>query len=347
MLHPDNVIRQDPELWDIYSRKEEYSPRQLDQYGRFIHAYSDHQEIHDPVVSRYLVENGYRIEYPKGKQFAVCLTHDVDEIYPPCKHTILSLMTCIKNMDIKGLKNQTSWKHHGKEKSPYWNFKEIMNLEKKYGARSTFYFLATDKDIRRFRYHIEDLNGELGKIIDRGWEVGLHGGYYTFNDMNEILMEKKRLEQVLGRKVIGYRNHYLRFKIPESWEYLEKAGFKYDSTLGYPDKIGFRNGMCHPFYPYNLCSDKEVRILEIPLIIMDGTLFDSVRSFDEAWIVTKKIIDTVESCHGVLTVNWHSNSFNCPFKGSWQKFYEMILQYCSNKNAWMTTGEKMWEWWNK
>ena len=189
------------------------------------------------------------------------------------------------------------------------------------------------------------LEGELGRIVDREWEVGLHGGYYACNDLEEIAREKGRLEQVLGRKVTGYRNHYLRFQVPDSWEILEKAGFRYDTTLGYPDMVGFRNGMCHPFWPYNLRTNMEVGILEIPMVIMDVTLFNSTRSYSEAWQMAKALIDTVVSCHGVLTLNWHSNSFGCPFRGSWSRLYEKILQHCDSKNAWMTSGIEICKWW--
>ena len=344
MFHPNDTlqkIRQHEELWNLYTREEEYSPQQLDHYGRFVHAHSTNRNVLEPRVSKYLVDNGYEIEYPDDKQFAVCLTHDIDEIYPHHKHTFSIHPDLSQGAGLSGFKQQAFWKLHGKEQSPYWNFQEIMDLEEKYGSRYSFYFLATDADIRRFRYNIEDLEGELGQIVDRGWEVGLHGGYYAYNDLEEILREKRRLEQVLGRKVTGYRNHYLRFCVPDSWEILEKAGFEYDTTLGYPDIVGFRNGMCHPFRPYNLRTDMEVNILEIPMIIMDGTLFGLVRSYVEAWEMAKRLIDIVADCQGVLTLNWHTNSFNCPFKGSWSRLYEKILVYCHEEGAWMTTGEKI------
>jgi peptidoglycan/xylan/chitin deacetylase (PgdA/CDA1 family) len=245
------------------------------------------------------------------------------------------------------LKGQLFWRYKGKENSPYWNFKEIMQLEEKYGAKSSFYFLAIDRDIRRFRYNIEDLENELGFIVDKGWEVGLHGGYYAYNSLEEMEKEKRRLEKVLGKDVIGYRNHYLRFKVPDTWELLAKAGFKYDTTFGYEDIVGFRNGMCHPFEPFNLNSNKEINILEIPLIIMDGALFGSAKSFEEAWETTRRLIDTVEKYKGVITLLWHSNNFNCAFRDKFIKLYEKILKYCYDKNAWMTSGNAIWRWWDE
>lgn len=338
-------LKQNQELWDLFTRKEEYHSKQLDKFGRFAHTLSNDKDILEPKVSKFLVKNGLETDYPENKKIAVCLTHDIDEIYPPLSHTLLSSLHCMKNFDFKRLKDQLFWKYKGKEYSPYWNFEEIMDLEEKYNAKSSFYFLATDKDIRRFRYDIEDLENELGVIVDKGWEVGLHGGYYAYNSLEEIKKEKTRLEKVLGKEVIGYRNHYLRFKVPDTWELLTEAGFNYDTTFGYNDIVGFRNGMCHPFKPFNLKTNREINILEISLIIGDGALISYINDLSEAWVVTKRLIDSVEKYNGVLTLLWHSNNFNCAFRDSWAILYEKILKYCHEKNAWMTSGEEIWRWW--
>lgn len=342
------LLKQNKVLWDLFTRKEEYSPIRLDEpdeSNKFAYSTSNYTNILEPKVSKFLIENGLAVEYPDNKKFAVCLTHDVDNVYPPLSHTILSSLYCMKNLNFNELKNQLFWKNKGIEFSPYWNFKEIMKLEEKFEAKSSFYFIATDRDIRRFRYNIEDLENELGSIVDAGWEVGLHGGYYSYNSLEDMKTEKERLEKVLGKDVIGYRNHYLRFKIPDTWELLAKAGFKYDTTLGYNFMIGFRNGMCHPFKPFNLNNNKYADILEIPLIIMDGALFASSNSLEIAWEKAKNLIDTVEKNNGVLSLLWHNNVFNCPFREEWSKLYEKILCYSYEKDAWMTNGEEIWRWW--
>ena len=347
MVHIPGIIRNQPELWDLYTRKEEYSPRQLDQHDQFICAYGTYQDILDPAVSRYLVQNGFHPDYPEDKPFAVCLTHDVDEVYPPIGHLVLSSLACCRELDLTRLWEQVSWKLNRRKKSPYRNFTGIMDIEEKFGAQSSFYFLATDTDITRFRYAIEELEDDLGQIMDRGWEIGLHGGYYAYNDYGKILNEKKRLEQVSGRKVVGYRNHYLRIQVPGTWEKLAQAGFLYDTSLGYNEIVGFRNGMCHPFRPYNLNTGSEIDLLEIPLTIMDDTLFESTRSDKEAWELAKKLIDTVASFQGVLCLNWHSESFQCPYKQRREIMYKKILDYCYTRNAWLTSGENISAWWKK
>lgn len=338
----EEKLKQNKELWELFTKKEEYNSNILDIYERFPSYLSKYNSL-EPEASKFLIENGLEVEYPEGNKFAVCLTHDIDAVY-------LSKLGIIRGAAKLLIQQQTKsafkylFYNINKRWNPWWNFKEIMALEDKYDAKSSFYFLALDKEDRDFNFKIEDLRHEIGNIADKGWEVGLHGGHGAYNNLDKIKEEKKRLEKVLGKKIIGYRNHYLRFKVPHTWALLEKAGFKYDATFGYADMVGFRNGMCHPFKPFNLNTSEEMDILEIPLTIMDGTLFDYMKlDMEGAWEITKMLIDTVEKYNGVITILWH----NTYIADENLKFYEMILNYCYEKGAWMTSGEEIWMWWSK
>ncbi|MDN7025474.1 hypothetical protein FGU65_11325 [Methanoculleus sp. FWC-SCC1] len=146
-------------------------------------------------------------------------------------------------------------------------------------------------------------------IADAGWEAGLHGGHQAYCDPAALEIETKRLEAVIGWSIVGYRNHLLRFLIPETWEHLNRAGFRYETTFGYPDCIGFGYGMFYPFKPYDLQAGCQIDILEIPLTIMDGTLnrymrLDAGRVFVLGG-VTRRLINATERCHGVITILWH------------------------------------------
>jgi len=331
-------LKEHPELWEIFINNN----RHLDTESRY-HGLSQ-TEVMRPVVSEYLIKHGFRVGYPNNSKFAICLTHDVDDIYPPLTHRVLSSLWCLKKYNWSRLKEQLFWSRSGEDASPYRNFKKIIELERKYSAKSSFYFMTASQDPRRFRYNIEDVAEELRFIIESGWEIGLHGGYYSFNDFDAIKLEKRKLEKVIGREVIGYRNHYLRFQVPDTWELLEKCGFKYDSTYGYTNAIGFRNGMCHPFRPYNLYRQQWMDIYELPLHVMECAMFDLLKP-DEAWVLVKQLLDKVELNKGVLTVLWHNNVFSCPFRDNWSAIYEKILQCGREKNAWMTSGEELWRWW--
>ena len=338
-------LKRNKELWDLFTRKEEYTPLTLDQYGRFPYYLSKYRNILEPEVSKFLIENSLKVEYPEGNNFAVCLTHDIDAVYIPNWSIMFSATKLLLTQhQIKSVFKMLFNKIN-KKWNPWWNFKDIMSLEEKYGAKSSFYFLTLDKEDLDFNFKIEDLECEIGDIVDNGWEVGLHGGHNVYNNLDEIKKEKERLEGVLGKKVIGYRNHYLRFKVPDTWELLSKAGFGYDTTFGYADMVGFRNGMCHPFKPFNLNTNKDIDILEIPLTIMDYTLFSNYmeQNMEGAWEIIKLLIDTVEKYNGIITILWH----NTGMVDEKLKIYEKILKYCYEKGAWMTSGEEIWKWWNK
>jgi peptidoglycan/xylan/chitin deacetylase (PgdA/CDA1 family) len=351
----EQELRRNNELWDFFTRKEEYSPMFLDNYQRFPYYLSINRDILEPRVSAFLIENGLEVEYHEGKRFAVCLTHDIDAVYLSRAEIGFSAATSLVKHQVKNAFKMSSkmirrWR-------PLWNFKDIMALEEKYGAKSSFYFLSLEEKDTDFSYRIQDLENELGNIVDKGWEVGLHGGHRAYDSLDEIRAEKERLEKVLGRKVIGYRNHFLRFRVPTTWEVVSSAGFGYDTTFSYMDMIGFRNGMCHPFRPFNLNTNEEIDLLEIPLNIQDMTLGETCMRLDveRAFEVTKYLIDTVEKYHGVITILWHNShlldektSQVVVFdKGLNKKFYEKILDYSSKKNAWITSGEEIWKQWTQ
>lgn len=329
-----NNLKHESSLWETFIDKNTDAVSKCDERNK--------AKAMIPIVSEYLVKQGYTVSFPDNKKFAICLTHDVDDIYPPLSHRMLSALWCAKKLNLNGIKKQLYLGRH--PSSPYINFQEIIELERKYNAKSTFYFMSTSLDPKRFRYNIEDIKDELKFINNSGWEVGLHGGYYSYNDIDAVKREKSRLENALGSEVIGYRNHYLKFQIPKTWDILEKCGFKYDSTYGFTNTIGFRNGMCHPFRPYNAKSGQWMGIYEIPLNVMESAMF-GLADARKSWELVKELINQTELNKGVLTVLWHNNIFNCPFRKHWSELYERILHHGREKNAWMTSAQEILKWW--
>jgi len=337
------LLQKDPEMWDLFCRKEEYYSSLRDKHNRFPFYASSYRHILEPRASEYLLNNGFQVDYPEGKSFAVCLTHDIDAVYESISAKGIRTLQHVAHKKLP--ETYTSMKQIGSKKKPFVNFEDIMDIEDRYNATSSFYFLATDPEDRDFSYPLQDLEEELRTIHDKGWEVGLHTSRRGSFDLRKLIQEKKLLETVTGRTVSGCRNHYLKFIVPDTWELLKNAGFSYDCSFGYADCIGFRNGMCHPFRPFNLQTGKSVDIIEIPLVIMDDSLFDNYMRLtpDQAWVVTRELIDTVARFHGVITLLWHNYSFTHEHS----KFYEKILEYCKEKEAWMTSGEQIAGWWKQ
>jgi len=346
-------IKEKPDLWDLFTKSEEYNPKKLDEHGRFSYESSRHKDALFPKVSEFLINKGLKVQYPDEKRFAVVLTHDVDDIYVKNRHVFLSLLNFPKNRDPSNIIDLIKGKID-RSKTPYINFRKIIEIEKKYNTKSSFYFLATTQDIFGEKYYLEEIKEEIDYIINENCEIGLHTGYYSFDKLDEVRKEKKKIESIIGTKLAGVRNHVLRFKTPDSWELLAKAGFKYDTSFGYHDIVGFRNGMCHPFQPFNLNSGKKIDIMEIPLNIQDMTFLMHMKTnIKDCWKYIKDLIDTTERFNGVLTILWHNWTYSLPasyggiFTKEWTKLYEKILDYSSKKNAWLTTAKEICNHYNK
>ena len=294
--------------------------------------------------------------WPDGKKFAVCLTHDVDEI----RKTYQYLTQAVRGLKDRRLsKTMYQLRSFFTDKifrrNPYWTFEELMRLEEKLDVRSTFYFLKETAKVdifkpstwhhyaRRYDFKEPDVASIIRKLSSSGWEIGLHGSYESYQDKEKLKYEKKELEDVLENKVSGIRQHHLNLKIPETWEYQEEAGFEYDTSLGFKGGkgIGFRWGTCFPFHPFN--NGRMMSILEIPVTVMDI----SVTPDRNGWRRCLEVINTVEEYGGVLTLLWHHTVFNEKEYPGMRELYEKIISTCREKNGWITNASSIAKWWLK
>jgi peptidoglycan/xylan/chitin deacetylase (PgdA/CDA1 family) len=292
------------------------------------------------------IQLNYKSFWPDGKEFAVCLTHDVDRVkktFQYVTHTFKHLkkgkIGLVFSQILPLLKRQNS----------YWNFDRIMEMEQRLGVKSTFFFL---NEQRKFfcspsewklywgRYDIKDAKiVETIKRLDaEGWEIGIHGSYNSHKDLKLLEEEKKVLEEILGKKVHGISQHYCNLENPRTWESHEKLGLAYDSTTGFVTDIGFRWGTCHPFHPFNPTNGRIISVWELPIIIMDNACVY------KNWEDIVDVINVVERNNGLLLLRWHQEVFyEREFPGR-SKIYERIIEMCKERNAWITNASSIAEW---
>ncbi len=177
-------------LWELFTKKEKYDSILLDKYGGFSYYFSSQRSVFEPAVSDFLIKNELSPEYPEERKFAVCLTHDIDFVCPGMLNTAARAVKALRKGQFAQVSILPFSRINGTW-SPLWNFRQIMKLEESYGAKSTFYFLTLDSRNEDFAFSIEELEGELGHISDRGWEVGLHGGHEAYNNPVESRSKKR------------------------------------------------------------------------------------------------------------------------------------------------------------
>jgi len=291
--------------------------------------------------------------WPDRKRFAVCLTHDVDEmrktyqwITRPCKF--------LCSGDFKGFRNQlVSLMQKMKGKEPYWTYPDIIKIERDFGVFSTFFFLketAKTELLSPESWHhwartrtLEHpkMRDIIRTLRETGFEIGLHGSFNSYNNLELLEQEKKELEEISGGEIRGIRQHHLNLEIPLTWAIHQAAQLSYDTSLGFKDRIGFRYGTCFPFHP--VAGEDELKLLEIPLVLMDIT----IPMDNDGWDACKRIIDEVEKRQGVLTLLWHPPVFNeleYPHAG---EMYQRIIELCRDKGAWITSSGDIFDWWSR
>jgi hypothetical protein len=288
--------------------------------------------------------------WPEGKTFSVCLTHDVDEIKKTYQWISRPLRYLMRK-DFPGFKGQVrSFLQKLRGIEPYYTYDDIIGIEQKFGAKSTYYILKesgnaclTSKKTwylygRNRSLQSPEILGLIEKLLANGDEVAIHGSYYSFKDPGLLREEVQELEQIIHKNVIGTRQHNLNLEIPATWEYQAAAGLEYDTSLGFKDTIGFRWGTSFPFYPN--CGEKPLSVLEIPLIIMDICLETRTNKVSDCL----RIADDVARYHGVLNLLWHPPIFNTLEYTESRDIYIKINQHCREQNAWLARACDIHKW---
>ncbi|HPO78118.1 MAG TPA: polysaccharide deacetylase family protein, partial [Thermoclostridium caenicola] len=317
--------------------------------------------LYRPVVDEAYIKNGGKKPiWPDGKPFAVCLTHDVDLVSTHsfrqkartrAEYILNGPSVMRKARSLAGLGWDVAQAiKYGRKLDPLHCYERWLAAEAAVGARSTFFFWPGWKAVGK--HHPSDCSydmtdrvvfdgqrctvAEMIREIDRqGWEIGLHPSWYSFDDAEEMKRQKAALESALGKDVVSVRQHFLHYDIRVTPRVQAEAGFKYDSTLGFNDNVGFRFGTCYPWRLYDLKAEKELPIMEVPLIIQDGAMLSPVKGMrldeDTAFQYVVQIADTVEQVGGVLTLLWHPNAI---INSRWWNLYLRSLEYLKEKNAW-------------
>jgi peptidoglycan/xylan/chitin deacetylase (PgdA/CDA1 family) len=268
------------------------------------------------------------LEKQKNK-LTVCLTHDVDRTNKSYQYVTQTIKNLFKGNIQSALYHLSSIFR----KNPYWNFGEIILIEKKLNVKSTFFFLDESIQFKllkpskwmlslgRYNLNKPKIKQVIKKLDNEGWEIGLHGSYNSYYNKKLLKKEKIKLEKILGHRVIGVRQHYLNLS-KKTWENQENLGFKYDASFGMRREIGFKENKFKPF-------NKGKRFIVFPLAIMDSCLM-SKKEIRKEYL---KIIKIAEKEEALLVLNWHQRVFNEKEFPGYKKIYEEIIQELKKRNA--------------
>ena len=307
------------------SRFEELQSDERDMHGRFLATQSvalKHNFLHRPVVDEYglaleqVIQSllpGWR---PAERRLMVKLSHDIDEIGFP-RNMSNSLGHTVKRRKPSATLRDLIGPIFGLRPSLLEAVLRLAELSKRHGMVSALYWKFSGQTAWDSGYDLamKPVREVLSCLRNAGMELGVHPGYDTFGGSRQLADEVERIREVIGESLIGGRQHFLRWH-PCTWRDWEKLGLAYDSTVGFSDHIGFRAGTCVPYRPWSLELNREIALLEIPLLAMDVTLAYYMRLSPERSLAM--LLQCVERCKlvgGVFTLLWHNRSLLDPNYG--------------------------------
>ena len=198
----------------------------------------------------------------------------------------------------------------------YRNFSEFMEIEEKFGVKSTFFF-RTQYENSNYR----DYHDDIKEISQNGWEVGLHTDPSSINEIKKIEEERENLEKLTSSKIFGNRVHYLS-NDTQLQKKLSELNFIYDSS-----NRKTKNTILSEDMGYNIIDN----IIEFPVTLMDAYLFTHMNIPEEKIIpIIKKTLNSsrqLDSDFNVMTILWHDNVLK--MKGG--RMYSKILEFLSSQ----------------
>lgn len=350
-------------VFDTLTRQEELTNLDRDEWGNFDCQHSnafrlgDHRRAWlDELILQSFPTLARKSIWPDNKPFALCLTHDTDELglhvhISKLKREFARVQDGNPARRIaKGLVSAGT--HFARSinasiKPETLRIESWLKIEAQYGFKSTFHvfpqhlitrhewdcdYRYTDKVI--YKQQLLPFGDVMREVHKAGWEIGLHGSYDSAFDADLLLAQKRQIEDVIGAEVLSTRQHYLHFAIQTTPHVQHQAGFSADSTLGFNRNIGFRAGASFPFQMWDDRRQQALDLWQIPMHMMDVSLFrDDTLKLDEATAIEHALgmLKYVAALGGCLTLNWHTHLAHIPHM---QNVYTAILAEAARLGAW-------------
>jgi hypothetical protein len=314
------------------SRLEETVSAVRDEHGRFPASASlavRHNFLDRPILD----EHGRAFEQvlssllpawrPEPRSMRLKLTHDIDDVGIPFEFRTSLGHALKRKRPLATARDAVALLSLAKP-AELALVEELAAISKARGLHSAFFWKASPHGPRDSGY--DPSRGKIKQVIthlkQEGFELGVHPGYNTFRDRGELVSEVAILRSALGESGLGGRQHYLRWS-PETWLDWEACGLSYDSSLGFADQFGFRAGTSFPYRPWSLSENRELNLIEVPLILMDCTPVKYMRlEKQEGLRQIEALIGRTAQVGGVFTLLWHNTPLMDPEYDGW---YEAIL----------------------
>ncbi len=219
----------------------------------------------------------------------------------------------------------------------------LMETEKGHEFRSTLFVIARSPHRRDANYGLAAIAPRLQQAAQQGFDIELHGSYTSIVEQRDLLSEVTELARFSWQPPIANRQHWLRFDSHQRlFNAIEHAHLACDSTLGFSNRVGFRNGASFSFPPYDFSREEPCNFLEIPLAIMDRALVHEARSTAKSYSELAEPVfrDSRRWGWGGFALLWHNpvEDVYVPKKVN-QTFWEHARNRSAFREKWVSAAD--------
>ena len=255
--------------------------------------------------------------WPDGKRWAAAITHDLDVVDLWPVFTALRMAELARKGQGRRMA-RTAWSAiTAIGRNPVQRaLRALLDTERERGIVSSWFVLCGTPSFRTMRagdltYHAEGrgATAALRALQDRGCEINLHGSFATSDDHALFAEQRRRLAGLTQSPVLGVRQHFLRMRPAQTMLGMAEAGFRYDTTWGFPDRNGFRLGVGDVVPAWDGAGERALELQEAPVIWMDRALSKYAGVEDpDAWITEGiALADACRATEGLWVGVWHPN----------------------------------------
>lgn len=328
----------------LLSRYEEYLPHKVDEHGRFDSDQSlavQYGFIDTPLVDKWALQLKVVLEKQFGPievtppSYRFISTFDIDTAYlykglQP-ERQLRKLVRSLSQLNLTTLTEQYNVKN-GKAEDPYDSYRYIANITRNCSVLWFVLCGGTSEYDELIPLNTPEMQ-QLLQSLSKAYTFGLHPSYLSFDAGNIIREEKQLLEKSTKQPVTKSRQHFLRYRLPQTMNLLLENGIKEEYSMAYSDMVGFRASTAHPFYFFDLEQNKTTTLLIYPTTLMDVTLrFNMNLTVHAAISRAEQLIQEVKQVNGVFISLWHnSNLSHTNGWLPWREVFEKIHTLASDR----------------
>lgn len=321
----------------LLSRYEEYQPYTADKHERFPAAQSflnRHGWLERPLVDEWIAALSHILQALgvtiRQQAFSFEATYDIDIAFAwrhkSLKRTVGTLAKNLFTRPAAGV--QQLLVLSGLRPDPFDCFDWLENLHQKHHISPRYFVLVAGKTTAYDKNNLPG-NPAMKRLISRlsrQGNVALHPSYYSHNK-KIFLAETETLEAITGNRNIQSRQHYLRWRLPESYRFLQQQGISEDWSMGFGATAGFRAGTGRSFPWFDLEQETRTTLRIHPFCFMDSSAhFEMKLQPEEAFSKLDSMATYLRATGSCLTTVFHNFSLGSdPQWKGWREEYARFI----------------------